>query len=292
MDTGCSRRGEPALLAYVPADSVAVVSVNWSDIRSDSDLRSVVGGDELVRQMHRLGVEGESVKALALFTSLGSKPALVLRGKFERRDVTAHLKSNGWSETSADGVKLFVNGSDFASIPADGLIIAGDREGVVNALDAGKRSGKSIGSTASFKTIKDGMSSQAAPITVFLIAPEGTLEAADAALSATAGVVSFFGYGEIGAILRHINIAAGTGFSIATGSDKNSYAVNFCVLMRDEQAAAIAAGALEVMKGLSNFVGKPEDRENLKNFEVTQKKKLLTLQMQMPREMLIPHSGK
>ena len=172
------------------------------------------------------------------------------------------------------------------------VLVTGSREGVFAALQTGKTADKNIESAPSFRSIKEDISSGNSPIKGFLIAPEGTLEMADAALSVTAGAMSLFGFGEIGGILKKLNIASGAGFSVAHSSTKQKYAVDFCVMMRDEQAATIAAGALNVMKSLSSFVGTADDKENLRSFNITQRKKVLSIKMEMPREALMPSNSR
>lgn len=266
---------------------MAIVIVNWATVRNDADLKSMIKGIEIESQMTRLGTESSSVSDWLVFAGIGSRSALLIQGKFDRRKLAEHLKSTGWNEVSVEGNKLYSTDNDYASL-ADGVVIGGPREGVIAALQTRKNSGKNIASSASFKNIKDEMPAGKSPIMGFLIAPEGTLEAADAALSVTAGAMSLFGMGEIGSVLRLVNVASGVGFAVANGKSKEKCAVNFCVVMRDEKTASIASAALNAMKSLSSYVGTAGDKENLSSFNITQRKKVLSIKMEMPRDMLMP----
>lgn len=238
--------------------------------------------------MRRFGVESSTVEELVVFGAMNSSGALLLRGTFDRRKVAERLKSSGWSESKSDGKKIYVNGNDYVCMPSDGILAAGPQSGVVAAIEAGGNSRGNLTTSSVFKSIKAEIPSGKSPIRAFLIAPEGTLEMADTALSVTAGAMSLFGFGEIGAILNKMNVASGAGFSIARASTAQKFSVNFCVMMRDEQTATIAAGALNVMKSLSATVGNPDEKENLRNFSVTQRKKILSIKMEMPGEALMP----
>ncbi|MFN0141499.1 MAG: hypothetical protein ACKVQW_15615 [Pyrinomonadaceae bacterium] len=284
---GCGR-SETGLLTFVPSDSAAILIVNWTSVKKDSELRSIIKSVEFEAQMRRLGTESEAIDEVVAFGASSSRAALLMRGKFDRQKIINHLESTGWSESAHDGPKMYVNASDFVSLPTRGVIIGGPREGVLAALQTAKDSRENINSAAAFRNIKDEMPAGKSPIMGFLIAPDGTLEMADAALSVTAGAMSLFGIGEIGAILKKLNVASGAGFSIARGATSQKCAVNFCVVMRDEQTATIAAGALSVMKNLSTFVGNADDKENLRNFSVTRRKKVLSIKMEIPSEALMP----
>ncbi len=281
-------RSEARLLAFVPSDSAAILIIDWTSIKNDDDMKSLIKADGFEEQMRRFGIESSAVKELVVFGASNSSAGLLLRGAFDRRKVAEHLKSNGWSESSADGRKLYSSANDYISLPADGLLIAGTREGVSAALRASNNSRENIESAASFRKIKAAMTVGKSPITAYLIASEGTLDTADAALSLTAGAMSLFGYGEIGGILRKLNIAAGAGFTIAHGSSSRNCAVNLCVLMRDEQTASLAAGTLNLMKNLSAALPNTGDKENLQNFKVARQEKVVSVKMEMPRDALMP----
>lgn len=283
--SGC-RRSETELLAFVPSDSTAILIVNWKTVKNDNDLKSLIKGDDFEGQMRRFGVESAAVNEVIVFGATNSRAGLLLRGAFDRRKVADRLKSDGWIEDSIDGRKIYSNANDYLSLPTDGVLIAGTREGVSAALQTGRSSRENIKSTSSFKKIKASTPIGTSPITAFLIAPEGTLDMADAALTLTAGATSLFGWGEIGGILKKLNVAAGAGFTIAHGSTSEKYAVNLCVLMRDEQAASLAAGTLNLMKNLSSAVANTGDRENLQGFNITRQEKVLSIKMEMPREAL------
>lgn len=287
LSGGC-HRSENTLLDFIPADSAAILLVNWTSVKNDNGLRAMIKADGIESQLRRFGIESASVSEFAVFGAANSRAALLLHGSFDRRKVAEHLKSDGWSESTDDGRKIYTQGADFLSLPADGILAAGTREGVIAVLQSAKNSRENIQSVPSFKKIKTAMNGGKSPLTAFLIAPEGTLETADAALSLTAGAMSFFGWGELGGLLKKLNVASGAGFTVAHGSSSQKYAVNLCVLMRDEQAAMLAAGALNVMKNLSASVGNAVDKENLQTFSITRQEKAVSIKMEMPREALMP----
>lgn len=287
----CSQR-DAGLLDFVPSDSTAILIADWSAVRNDNDLKSMVNGNKFEEQMRHFGIESGAVKEFTVFGAVNSqiKSALLLRGSFDRRKITEHLRSGGWNESSASGHKIYAIGNNYAALPASGVFIAGTREGVLAALHASENPRDSIQSAPSFKKIRTSMQKIKSPVAAFLIASEGTLETADAALSLTAGAMSLFGLGEIGAILKKLNVAGGAGFTVAHGSDSRQYAVNLCVLMRDEKTASLAAGTLNVMKNLSSMAATSSDAEKLRSFDISRQEKVISIKMEMPREMMQPPS--
>lgn len=287
--SGCGSGGRSStLIEYVPADSVAVVVIRWAAVQKDDDLRQMMKADALDGQIRRFSLDPGEVKDLVVFSAFGDRAALLIRAPFNERDLVEHLKSSGWKEVRLAGKKAYQNGADYLAVVMSGILAAGTDAGVTALIDVEKGEDKGIASTASFKQINEGLARRNAAINGYLLAPEGTLEAADAALSVTAGAMSLFGMGGLGAILKKLNIAAGTGIAISEGSTRQKFAVDFCALMRDEGSATVAAGGLKLMQGLANFAGRPEDKENLKGFGVTQNKKLVSMKMEMPRAALMP----
>jgi hypothetical protein len=286
VGSNCSRR-ETGLLDSVPSGSAAILIVNWSSVKNDNDLKLLINGNEFEEQLRHFNVESTEVNEFAVFSDTSAKVGLLVRGKFDRRQVAERLKSSGWNEDSVEGTKIYASGSDYAALPQSGVLIAGTREGVLAALQTARNSRLSVQNASSFKKIKASMSNGKSPVTAFLIAPEGTLEMADAALSVTASAMSLFDLGGIGDILKKMNIAGGAGFTISQGSTNQKYAVNLCILMRDEQSALVAAGALNMMKTLS-AIAKTNDAANLQNFDFTRQEKVLSIEMEMPSQALMP----
>jgi len=281
------------LLELVPAESNMVVIINWATLRNDEGLKRVTKAEIYETQIKRFGIADEKVSDLVVFGIMGANRAqggLLLRGSFDERMVLSKLKSQGWSETELEGRKVYVNGADYVYAPSESVLAAGTSEGLTAVFRASKNPGKSLANSPSYKKIKSSLAEGKSPFTAMLIAPDGTLEAVDAALSVTGEVLSFFDMGEIGAILKMLNIASGTGFTIAHGKNEK-YAVSLSVLMRDEQTAKIAVGSLNILKNMSGAISDKKDKEAaeaLQDFKFTREENVLLIKMQMPEKALLP----
>jgi hypothetical protein len=133
------------------------------------------------------------------------------------------------------------------------------------------------------------------PVRAFLVIPEGTLDMANAALEATAVALSLFDLGGVGALLKQVNIASGFGLNIGAGSNQ-SYPVEMCVLMRDEKAAAIVSGSLNLMKGLSAMASTGNRDEQalqaIHSMTISRVREVLAIKMTVPQAALFPPNAR
>lgn len=291
---GCGK-SETRLTEFLPSSSNMIILVNWSAVRKDPGLKRVINGRMYESQIRRFGIDEAELSELAVFGIIRAETqgGLIFRGAFDARRVLASLKSQGWSEDSLEGRKVYSSGKDYAAAPDDNVFIAGTREGVSASLRALKNSKESLTTSASFKKMRATLSSGKSPITAFMLAPDNSIEIMDSALSIAGGTLSLFDASGIADILKRLNIASGIGFSIARSKNKNC-AVSFSVLLRDEKTAEIAADSLSILKELSTMAssgsGNKKDEQAIRDFTVTREKEVLLLKMQMPESALMPQN--
>jgi hypothetical protein len=286
---GCGQR-ESRLTEFLPSNSNMVILVNWSAVRKDPGLMRVINGQLYEAQIRRFGIDETKLRELAVFGMIRAETqgGLIFRGTFDARQTLAALRSQGWSEESIEGHKVFSSGKDFAAAPDDDVLIAGTRDGVATSLRALKNSKESLTTSASFKKMRTALSPGKKPIAAFLLAPDNSIEIVDSMLSVAGGALSLFDAGGIADILKKLNIASGVGFSIARGKNENC-AVSFSVLLRDEKTAEIAANSLSFIKELSAMAslnsGSKKDEQAIRDFTVTREKETLLLHMQIPESV-------
>jgi len=292
----CSRY-ESSIIDLVPSDSCAVVVVDWPTLRKDSDLRRLFKGDQFEVVLERLGVDSSSVRTLVVFSAMNSraKAGMLLRGSFDRQKQISMPKARGWRDESVVGHKVYVNGNDYAAIPQSDIFFAGTREAATAVFNTLNNTRESFSSSSSYKKISAGLTSKNEPIKAFLVIPQGSLDMADAALEATSVALSLFDLGGVGAVLKQMNIASGFGLSLGRGSNQ-MYPVEMCVLMRDEKAAALVSGSLNLLKGFStaasNSNGDEQARQALHNMSISRVREVLSIRMTVPQAVLMPPSAR
>ena len=118
---------------------------------------------------------------------------------------------------------------------------------------------------------------------------------ADAALEATSVALSLFDLGAVGALLKQINIARGLGLSLGHRSNQ-MYPVEMCVLMRDEEAAALVSRSVNLLKGLSTAASNSntdeQARQALHDLSITRVREVLSIKMTVPQAVLMPPSAR
>ena len=294
----CSCGDSPqSLIRLVPKDSCAILSVDWSLIKNDEELKRVIKTKELEHWLQRLRIDGGSIRSIVVFSGIDTKSVsgLLLRGSFESKQVVAELKSHGWTEESLEGDKVYVNTSEYIALPARNTLFAGTREAASGVFRAKSSAAESLVGSPLYKKINEGISTTAAkPVKAFLLLSQGTLDMADAALTATSVALSFFNLGGIGQLLKAMNVARGFAFTLDHVNHER-YPVELGVLMRDEDTAVFMSGSLNAMKHLSELAaGDTRDQVAIREFRqmtITRRDEVLTVKLEIPAEALFPPSN-
>jgi hypothetical protein len=276
------------------------MSVDWSSMRDDSELRGVIRGDQFEALLRELSVESESISTVAVFSALDGQTmsGLLLRGSFDSKEIAGELKDKGWTENSLEGHKVYVKAADYVAMPSTKTIFAGTREGALAVFRAADSAKESIVSSDAYKKINAAISTNRTPVKAFLLIPQGTLDMADAALTATSVALSLFNLGGISQLLQAVNIARGFGFSLDQ-SKGEIYPVELCALMRDEQSAVFVSGSLNALKTISELAATDnrdlEQLRALRQMTIVRTQEVLTVKMGIPGAALFPparpHTG-
>src|ERR1044072_3776966 len=217
---------ESSLMRLVPVESCAVMTIDWESVKADRELKRALKGAEFEALLRHLRVDSEAVNTVTIFSSIDSRTSsgLLLRGSFDRKQIATELKANGWREDSLDGHKAYVNATDYVAMPANNTLVAGTREGVVSVFRAAEDAKESIVSSDEYKKINSTLTKKGQPLRAFLLIPQGTLDMADAALTATSVALSLFNLGGVGELLKAVNVARG--FAVTVDSGELLKAVN------------------------------------------------------------------
>ncbi|HEX5702267.1 MAG TPA: hypothetical protein VFX97_03510 [Pyrinomonadaceae bacterium] len=288
----CSRR-QSSVLDLVPIDSCAVVIIDWATVRNDNDLKQLFKGDQFEGILQQLVLSSEEVKTAVVFSGINTQATagLLVHGSFNRKQEIASLKGRGWQEQRVDGHPVYTNGKDYVALPQTGTVFAGSREAAAAVFRALGDSQQRFISSSPYKQIAAGMTARNSSVRAFLVIPQGSLDMADAALTATSLALSLFDLGGVGSLLKQINVARGFGLNLSRGTNQE-YPAEMCVLMRDEQAAAVVTGSLNLMKRFSTLAATNNRDEQalraLQNVSVTRVKEVLSIKMTVPRAVLVP----
>jgi hypothetical protein len=121
--------------------------------------------------------------------------------------------------------------------------------------------------------------------------PQGTLDMADAALTASSIALCLFNLGGVGELLKAVNVARGFAVTVDSGTGEK-YPVELCVLMRDEDSAKFVSGSLNAMKTISELassdVREQESIRALRQMSIVRKQEVLAVKLEIPGSALFP----
>ena len=289
----CCTTRESSLFRLVPIESCAVMSIEWSSIRKHSELKRVINGEQFDALLRELHLQSESINTVAVFSALDSQSmsGLLIRGSFNTKETAGELKKSGWTESSLAGNTVYVKAADYIAMLSTKTLFAGTRDAALAVFRAVDNSKESLVASEAYKKINAAISTNRTPVKAFLLIPQGTLDMAEAALTATSFALSLFNLGGIGQLLQAVNVARGFGFSL----DQNTgemYPIELCVLMRDEDSAVFISGSLNALKTVSELAATDNrDREQLRairQMRIVRKQEVLAVKMEVPRAALLP----
>lgn len=246
--------------SLVPANSVAVIKVNWVETRRDDQLRRIVKGDEFEQIVRQYGIDSEQVAEWVVFSDINPTSAsglgMILSGSFRARSVTDRLKAKGWSEQTYNAHKIYQSPSDssYAAPLPSGLLVVGTQAGVENVIKVVSNPQMGITTKPPFSTLLANFGKSPKPITFMLGIPQKYQTTADVAFKIVTKLMDFAGFGPLGTILDKIGLARALGFSIS--HDGSVYPIELVGLMKDETTTGLISGALNLMKRLPMMVSR------------------------------------
>jgi hypothetical protein len=279
-------------MRLVPIESCAIMTIDWASLKANDELKRALNGAEFEAVLRHLRIDSESVNIVAIFSSIDSRNSgLLLRGALDRKNIATELKANGWREESVDGHKVYVNAADYVAMPENNTLFAGTREGAVGVFRAAEDSQQSVAVSDEYKKIDAALRKKGQPLRAFLLIPQGTLDMADAALTASSIALSLFNLGGVGELLKAVNVARGFAVTVDSGTGEK-YPVELCVLMRDEDSAKFVSGSLNAMKTISELassdVREQESIRALRQMSIVRKQEVLAVKLEIPGSALFP----
>lgn len=284
-------------LALIPPQGIAILKVNWSQTRADSELRKIVRADEFERITQLFGVDAREVAEWVVFSDL--KPAsttglgAILRGSFDSQRVVNTVQERGWREESYRARAVYVYPADGTrlSIVAPGLLAFGSKAGIEGVLDVQAAPLKGLARTRPFSTMLADLNNRAFPISFMIGIPEKYQGVADLTYKVATKLMDVAGLGILGLVMDKVGLARALGFAITHNG--RAMPVKLLALMQNETSAELVAGALNLMKGLPSIMPSRnrsrQDQEAIEAIEsmtVTNRAALLSIQFEMPKSAL------
>jgi hypothetical protein len=299
--TGCRISSGQSLAELIPADALVVLTLNWQAVKGDGDLLALVKGAEFRRVFAELKVSEEAVTDIAVFGDGGGGPggstAMLLGGVFDGREVAESVKGLGWREESYNERAVYVSPTDGTRLATldSGALVLGTRKGVEGVINVESHGADSFAATDAYERLSPLFDAAEHPVSMMIAFPQHVQDAAHAALELSSVVMDFAGVGPIGQLMSKIGYSRAVGCTIAREGE--SFPVELVAVMKDEDAAALVSGGLNLLKGLGALAGQsqprtPAEAEALRSFQsmsVTREGDVLSVGLVMSRRDLFPN---
>jgi len=294
---GCrASGGRQALVQLVPADSFAVLSVEWQTVRKDDGLSQLIRGDEVEKVFRALGIDGGAISDFVMFSDgsgADGSNGIILDGKYDAQRVVNNLKASGWREQEYHKYLIYSDASgknQLAPLKAN-LLAFGTASGVRRVIDAASGTQKSLVSQPLYRKIASRSGSVGAPIFMAVLLTQDVRDMASAAVQITSTITRLAGMSPLGDLLNEVGVAQGFGCDVSKSG--SSLRMEVQVVMKDEGAASFASGSLNIMKRLalaapSGNMPAPDVRmrESIRTMLIRSERDVLFVQLTMPENGL------
>lgn len=287
-----------AVINVVPSNSLFVMSLNWPEVRSDDDFKSLIKSDGFERVLRQAGIEPEKVNQLAVFgdarKSGDGSSGVIFSGSFNARTIINQLKTQGWGEGVFQGSKIYSKSSGDAYITylKSQLMVIGTKSGVEGAISAQSDSKKAFVSAKSVKTLITQLNEKQKPVSIFVALPESTQDMSNVIVDLSATVLNLAGVEPLGVLLSKIGIPGAMGCSIS--KDGENFPLELLILMEDEDASQAVSGILNLIKitaaGIQkNSAGQSEAQkhQSYQSLQVSRERELLSVKIDLTRKDLM-----
>ena len=277
---GCRTLSRRPLAELVPANSFAMLSVNWSAVNKDDRLKRMVKGVEIEKIFRELSISSNNVAEVAIFSDLqsssGATSGIIMRGSYRIRTVVDSLKAQGWHERIYHRYKVYSKAAEDKWLAPlnSGALVLGTKAGIEGAINAEINPRESFASTQSYRQLKSGFNANRPPIQMIVAIPTALQDMASTALQFSSAILDFAGVGALGWLLDKIGYLRGFGCSISRNG--SSFPVEMVAIMKNEEAASFVSGSLNLLKELALAAPKGnmsqsdvENAQAIRNMSVT-----------------------
>lgn len=285
-------------VSLVPDGSVAVLRVNWAQIRNNEKLKLIVNADNFVKISEEIGISEAKVGEWIVFSGISpnssSGTGMIISGDFTSQSVTQFLKSKNWQAKKIGANAVFVNPADNSYLLPirNGLLAVGTKEGMENLQEVlAKRRGSLIRKLP-FNSMWTELSASRQPVSFIVGIPQEYQKVADIAYKVAAKLMGLASFRILGTVLEKIGLVRSLGFNISYS--KGVYPTGLLAMFDSETKAWLASGAVNLLKNAPLAIGtraKNEEEEkmlqSLQSISASYKGAVLSVKFDMPEDVVI-----
>lgn len=288
--TGTAARPSVAVL---PAESVAVLNVDWAKVRNSGDLRRAINGDDFAAILRQIGIDEAKVNEFSVFADVNptsaNKMGLIVTGRFRSRDVVDAIKGRNWAAENIGKRAAFVNPSDrsFVLLLAEGLLVTGTRNGVEQTAATFDKPRTGLIHKKAFGSIFS-LLGEGPPIRGFVGVPQEYQMAGKVGMTGLKYLLRIGFFTPLGMVLTSMTMIQSVGISIANsaGDVPVHMVLQTGGSLTGSYASSASAKALNLLKSAASM-SPSADQRALASMKVADAKGYLSIRMLMPRQSLL-----
>lgn len=256
-------------IQYVPTSACFAFSIRWQEVRKDEYLKNLIKGSEIESILSKLNISSGKVNELVVFSNTASKvdgiSGVIISGSLNVKDTGKAIESQGWIKNSYQSYKVYQNKSDdlWVVFLKSGLLALGTKMGVENVIDVERKTQTSFITRQPVNKLYSYFKKNKSPISIMVALPTDLQDKVDAALIFSSLLLNLSGLGQLGELINKIGLAQGINCSIAKNS--NSFLIELIAVMKDESAASLLAGSLNLIKDAITLIPKASNAK-ISNF--------------------------
>lgn len=294
------QKAAPAI-SLVPDQSIAVLRVNWTQVRGNEKLKKIINGESFPKIAGQIGVSEAKVGEWVIFSDANPTSSrglgIIVSGSFTAQSIAAFAKSKDWKaeKIGAAGATAYVNPSDSSYLLPlrNGLVAAGTKSGVEKVLSVLSKQSPSLITKAPFNSMWTELNAagRAQPISFMVGVPGQYQKAAEIAYKIAAKLMNLTSFGFMGTVMEKIGLMRCLGFNVS--HRESVYPTQLFAMMDSETKAWIASGALNLLKKAPSAIGNEprteEDRrmmQALETLSASYKGDILSVKFDMPESAL------
>ena len=278
-------------VSLVPDKSVAVLSVNWTNVRKDESLKKIVNGGDFANVTTQFGLSENKVTEWIVFSDIYPTSSrglgIIISGNFTLQSIVQSVEAKNWNLQTLNQQKVYVNPVDSSYLLPirNGLLVVGTKNGVEKVQNAFAYPKKRLIGKPPFSSLFAQLGN-AAPIKCVIGVPQEYQKVADIAFKVTTKLMSFTGFGLLGTIFDKIGLIQSAGFSFS--KRKDVFPVQLIATMPDVAKAKIGAGALNLLKSLPKWMSsQTEENAALQSLVVSSNGEMLSVKFNMPESAMV-----
>ena len=285
-------------VSLVPEKSIAVLRVNWSQVRANEKLKQIVSGESFAQLANQTGVSENKITEWVVFSDINPTSArgmgIIMAGSFTAQSVVAFAKSKDWKAEKIGTNTAFLNPADNSYLMPlrNGLLAAGTKTGMEKVQGVMVKPRASILGKEPFSAVWTQIGGGRQPISFYAGIPPEYQKVADIGFKIATKLMDLASFGLMGTIFEAIGLVRSTGFTVSY--KKDAFPTELVAIMDSETKAWVASGALNLLKkapSAVNLQARTAEEEamlkSLQTMSASYKKEVLSVKFEMPESAMV-----